>query len=57
MGQKQSRSSYMAHGANFWLSMHAFAKLADFQFPQEKVPSYSRTADGVTSLEGQLSSA
>ena len=32
-GQKQSRSSYY-----IWLSyVHAFAKPADFKFPQEKV--------------------
>ena len=39
MGQKQSRSSYV-HGSrsiasNFWLSMFAFAKPADFEFSRE----------------------
>ena len=31
--------------------LHAFAKPADFKFPQEKV---GRTVGGVTSVEGQL---
>ena len=60
-GQKQSRSSYMARGSsissNFWLSMHAFPKAADFKFPREKALNFGRTTGGVASLEGQLSSA
>ena len=37
LGQKQSGSSYMACGSNFWLSMYAFTKPADFEFSREKV--------------------
>ena len=60
LGQKQSRSSYntpraMLHGSrsiasNFWLSVYAFAKPADFEFSRERVLR-------LASLEGQLSSA
>ena len=38
LGQKQSRSSYMAR-ASFWLSMYAFAMPVDIKFQQEKVLS------------------
>ena len=39
LGQKQSRSSYMARGELHPMSMYAFAKPADFGFPLEKVLS------------------
>ena len=60
--QKQSHISYTACrlsiSSNFWLSMHAFPKAADFKFPQEKVyTKFGRTAGEVTLLEGQLLSA
>ena len=60
--QKQSHISYTARrssiSSNFWLSMHAFPKAADFKFPQEKVyTKFGRTAGEVTLLEGQLLSA
>ena len=61
LGQKQSGTtcSYMARGV-----LHPifgcpciFAKPVDFEFPQEKVRTkVGRTAGGVTSLEGQLTS-
>ena len=40
LGQKQSRSSYMTRrniAPDFWLSMYALVKPADFDFPREKV--------------------
>ena len=40
LGQKQSRSSYMATrniASNFWLFIYALVKPADFEFPIEKV--------------------
>ena len=43
LGQKQSRTSSISHMArrvllsNFWLSMYAFAKPADIEFPRGKV--------------------
>ena len=39
LGQKQSRSSYMACGMLYliWLSMYAFVKPANIEFPREKV--------------------
>ena len=37
--------------------MYAFAKPADFKFPWEKDTKFGRKVGGVTSLEGQLSSA
>ena len=50
LGQKQSRSSYMAHGSSisshFWLSMHAFPKAADFKFPRKKVLSLAEQQVG-----------
>ena len=60
LAQKQSGSSYMARGV-----LHPifgcpciFAKPVDFEFLREKVRTkVGRTAGGVTSLEGQLSSA
>ena len=40
--------------SNFWLSMYAFDKTADFEFPREKVLCLAlETGSGVTSLEGQ----
>ena len=39
LGQKQIRSSSRSIASNFWLSMCAFAKPADFGFPREKVLS------------------
>ena len=60
MGQKQSGSSYMARGVlhPIFGCPSIFAKPVDFEFPREKVRTkVGRTAGGVTSLEGQLSSA
>ena len=37
LGQKQSRSSYMACSVMHPISMYAFAKPADFEFPLQKV--------------------
>ena len=40
LGQKQSRSSYMTRrniASNFWQSMYALVKPADFEFPREMV--------------------
>ena len=55
MGQKQSRSSYMARGV-----LHfdcAFAKPAYFEFSREKVLRLAeQQVRGVTSLEGPFSS-
>ena len=36
LGQKQSCSSYMAHGVLHRLSMYAFAKAADFEFQERR---------------------
>ena len=54
LGQKQSHS-YMVRGVihpKFWLSMYAFAKPVDFEFPLEKVLSFA--GQQVTPLEGLL---
>ena len=56
LGQKRSRSSYMARGIlHPILAVHACTHLlSQADFEGTKV---GRTAGGVTSLEGQLSSA
>ena len=53
LGQKQGRSSCMACGVLHPISMYAFAKPADFQFPQQKVLRLveQQVGGGVISLE------
>ena len=55
LGQKHRHSSYLTRGSiapNFYLSMYAFTKPADFEFSQEEVLKLAeQQVLGVTSLE------
>ena len=59
LAQKLSHNSYLARGVLHPIfSMYAFTKTADLEFSREKVLRLAeQQVHGVTSLEGQLSSA
>ena len=61
LGQKQSRSSYMAHGVLHPIfgcpCVHLLSQLTRISTREGTKSKVGRAAGGVTSLEGQLSSA